>query len=567
MGDHASKKIAYVDCFAGAAGDMLLGALVDAGLDILALEAKLKSMTPVADQWALRATRVHKSAGAIAAVQVHVDVLTEQLQERNLDDVREIIESGHELPRIVKDKALAAFEALAQAEAHVHGTTVEHIHFHEVGAIDSIIDTVGVVMGLHMLGVEKLYCSSIPMAQGYVRAAHGLLPVPAPATLRLLQNGFVVHKAPDEMRGELVTPTAASLLSVLADPGSLGSYPDCRWSIETSGAGAGTREREAYPNIVRVMIGIPPTAAKAHGGEDTVESERAIRARGAGETATDAKEVSKASQVPGSRGKSVNPSGTQDTELVVMECNIDDMTGELAGHLIAELLRGGALDAWYTNILMKKNRPALTLSVLCPPQLEETLILQILRETPTLGVRRHRVRRFACPRLMREVETSFGTVRVKLALSPVNTGQNGAVAGAKPEFDDCVALAARHAVPVKLVLAAAHAALPASWSLPHRFTARLSKGVSFAEEDVEGEGQDSSQDYYHYPVDDDNDDDGDDDDDDSKSDDGDAKLDVEGRKGCRNVKMDDARQCLLARGQKRVPRGLYKSALGGHWRA
>lgn len=560
-------KIAYIDCFAGAAGDMILGALVDAGLDLNELEIKLKSMSGVADQWKLRSERVHKSAGAIAAVQVHVDVIVEQYVERNFDCVRELIESGTLLPREVKNAAIAAFKELAYAEAHVHGTTVENVHFHEVGAIDSIVDTVGVVMGLHMMGVSRVYCSSIPMAQGYVMAQHGLMPVPAPATLNLLQDKFVVHRAPDIMRGELVTPTAASLLRAIVEPDGFGAFPPLQWKMERTGSGAGTREPAEYPNICRIMIGEPKQAgtskhnhagheihtnsshsnnnnapsshdqahghghshgghAHSHGGhghshgghghshgehqhshdssipieqndlhnkkiekylakhftpqltgsdvgvhgapletrlsevdysqtfpnlqtisemfqKNRVESLQKSLAASAAKFAFGLEKDKSQSLLCSSSPLSsipVNPSQSidgatdiptqkplplathaatvgQDSDdiLCVLECNVDDMTGELAGYMIPVLIQAGALDAWYTNIIMKKNRPALQLSVLCTPELEGAILAVVFRETTTFGVRRHQVQRTACARTFDTVETRFGPVRIKQA--------------------------------------------------------------------------------------------------------------------------------------------------------
>jgi len=237
---------------------MILGALIDAGVDSSDLELRLKSMTSISDQWRLNVSSVCKSSGRIRATQVEVEVYQQQMEHRNFNSIKDIINSADSnmISQVVKSYSIQVFHQLALAEASVHGSTIEAVHFHEVGAIDSIVDTVGVVLGLYLLGVhDHIYCSSIPLTSGCVRSQHGMIPIPAPATLHLLQGHFVCHAAHEVIKGETVTPTAASLLRVLVPAERSGCWPKFKWTIEASGSGAGSRNPQEYPNICRVIIG------------------------------------------------------------------------------------------------------------------------------------------------------------------------------------------------------------------------------------------------------------------------------------------------------------------------
>jgi hypothetical protein len=392
-------RIAYFDCFAGISGDMTLGALLDAGLPRAALEATLRQL-PLPG-WELDVQRVVKQGLAATAVQVHV--APDEQPHRHLADIRRILDAGG-LPAIVRDRATAVFTRLAEAEAAVHGTSPNEVHFHEVGAVDSIVDIVGAVAGLHALGIETLRASPLPLGHGFVRAAHGQLPVPAPAVMQLLaQRGIPVRDL--DAAAELVTPTGAALLAALAD--DFGRYPDM--VVRAVGLGAGQRNMP-FPNVLRVVIGdASPTSVPLD-----------------------------------------NPYAVE--HLLVLESNLDDMNPEIIAYASQQLLASGALDVWHTPIMMKKGRPATMLSVLCRPADGPGLTELVLAETTSLGVRQHMVDRVALPRRSDEVTTPWGTVRVKVAQLA-----DGA-AKVAPEYEDCQRVARAAGVPLRDVYAAAHAA-------------------------------------------------------------------------------------------------------------
>jgi uncharacterized protein (TIGR00299 family) protein len=439
-------KIAYFDCFHGAAGDMLLAALLDAGLELAALEAALAGLGVTG--YSLRAERA--LSHGIMGTRLSVPLAAGQPQ-RDWAQIRALIEAAP-LSERARAWSLGAFERLARAEAAIHGVPVERVHFHEVGAVDSIVDTVGVCVGLDLLGVEAVYASPLPLGRGWVRTQHGPLPVPAPATLMLLaEAGAPTLPAPPDSQGELITPTAAALLAQLA---TFGQPP---LTLQRVGLGLGHKE---FPRLngVRVWVGEttddrrPATAphthehghshGHSHGHEHHHEHERHH----------DAEVPSSVVRRPSSPSHSSEPDAApipHSESLVELRCNLDDATGELVAYAAERLLAAGALDAWATPMLMKKGRPAVLLAALARPEQAEALARLMLRETPSLGVRWSPAERLAAARDWVSAATPWGTVRVKRKLI------DGAVAGAAPEYEDCAAIARANGVPLAEVYAAA----------------------------------------------------------------------------------------------------------------
>lgn len=379
---------AFVDCFAGISGDMLLGALIDAGAPVDNLLLGLETL-PLSG-WELKIERVRK--GAISATSVSV-IVKEKQPERHLSDIESIVLAS-QLPEKVKEQSLKVFQLLAEAEAKVHGIGVNEVHFHEVGAVDSIVDIVGSVYALHLLGVQAVYASALPFSRGRVKTLHGDLPVPAPATMELLCG---VPTYPLDIEVELVTPTGAALLKALAN--GFGMPPP--FTPRKVGYGAGKRDLP-FPNVLRVIVGDMPNNV-------ALERER----------------------------------------LVVVETNLDDMTGEMAGFAMERLLTAGVRDVWVVPAQMKKNRPAIVLSVLCDHEKLPTVLQILLRETTTLGARVQEVERLCLPREIWEVTTPYGTVKVKVA----KLGDE--IVNIAPEYEDCRRLALERGVPLKEVMSAA----------------------------------------------------------------------------------------------------------------
>ncbi len=390
-----SSRVAYFDCFSGISGDMCLGALVDAGLPF----AELQEMLAALPMGGYEITSGKVTSKGVTGTKVDVRLIEEQ-PHRHLHHVVEIIDGG-KLRAEVRDRAITVFRLLAEAEAKIHGSTPEEVHFHEVGAVDAIVDIVGTCFGLYRLGVSQAYASALPSGSGKVRTAHGLLPVPAPATLELMRrSGAPLREVPVE--GEMVTPTGAALLATFA------TFAQPRMRVQEVGYGFGQKEFP-WPNALRLWLGeaTEPAGVKAGG--------------------LDADEVS------------------------VIEANLDDTTGEMLGAAMESLLASGALDVYFTPIQMKKNRPAVKLSIIAPLTKEATLAEQALRETSTLGVRVQRMRRYKADRWQEEVSTPWGTVRVKMkAIGEERT--------AAPEYDDCRRLAQEHGLSVWEVWQAAQAA-------------------------------------------------------------------------------------------------------------
>ncbi len=407
-------KILYFDCFAGASGDMVLGALLDAGLPLGELQVALGSlMIPgyrlSADRVmrsGLSATkfRVHEEEGrgtAHAHEHHHPDEAHSHHPEaephahgehRSLDEILALID-GSALSTAARRRAADLFRRLAEAEAAIHRMPVERVHLHEVGALDSIIDIVGSVFGLEWFGADRILASPINVGGGMIRSAHGVFPVPAPATLRLLE-GVPVYSSGVQM--ETVTPTGALLVT-----GHASGYGPLPWmKVGRVGYGAGDRDLPETPNVLRIVI-----------GEDAA----------------------------GERGQRV----------VVLECEIDDMNPQIFGPVMDRLYAAGALEVFYTAVQMKKNRPGTLVTVIAPPDRREDLTAIVFRETTTIGLRYQEVERACLEREVVIVETEVGPVRFKIAR------QGGDVLNAAPEFDDCTRLAAERALPVKQVQALA----------------------------------------------------------------------------------------------------------------
>ena len=380
-------KAAYFNCIGGISGDMVLGALVDVGLPIDSLRRELSKLP----FQGYEITASPDTRAAISGTRVTVTTSPDPQPRRNLNDILSLINES-DLPTPVKKNAGDIFNRLAQAESRVHKVPTDQVHFHEVGAVDAIVDIVGAACGLHLLGVESVYCSPIPAGSGTVWSEHGRLPVPAPATVELmaLANAPFAPPSPHAPATELSTPTGVAIMTSLAEF----SQPEIR--VHSVGYGIGQKDMGEYPNVLGLWLG---------------EVQSSLRIR----------------------------------PLVVIETNIDDMNPEIYPYLMDRLFLIGARDVWLTPIQMKKGRPAHKLSVLASPEDQQTIIGELMKETSTLGVRVSQVRRYEAERRVEEVETSLGPVRVKLKLlegSPVSIA---------PEYEDCAAIASRLGLPLREV--------------------------------------------------------------------------------------------------------------------
>ena len=385
--------MAWLDVTAGVAGDMLLGALVDAGAELAEVQRLVDLVLPETVQL----TAVEVQRAGLRAVKVEVRSVVEDHPHRRWREIRGRIEQAG-LPEPVADRATAVFRRLAEAEASVHGVAVEEVEFHEVGSWDSVADVVGTCAALHLLGVDDVISTRIALGSGTVRTAHGVLPVPAPAVLRLV-DGWSVEAGGE---GELATPTGVAIVTTYAT--AQGSLPPL--DVVGSGVGAGSRDPAERPNVVRVVLGRRPTGAAA---EDA-------------------------------------------RRMVVIEANVDDLDPRVWPTVLAALLDAGAADAWLTPILMKKGRPANTLSVLGDKGAAPALRERVFALTSTIGVRQSVVDRWALDRGWVDVSVEGVTVPVKVA------HRHGVVVHATPEFDDVARLAAERGQPVREVLASAVAA-------------------------------------------------------------------------------------------------------------
>jgi len=390
-------KAIYFDCFSGISGDMTLGALIDAGVPKDFLASELRKVAGISFDFAVK--RVKR--GGIAATDVSVRAGGAEI-ERTLAEILALLEAAP-LAAKVKSRAEGIFQRLGEAEAAVHGVGVEEVHFHEVGAVDAIVDVVGATLGVEYLGAEDFFCSPLPMGRGTVKSAHGVLPVPAPAVAELVKGLPLAANPPLGADScELVTPTGAAIVVSLC--GSFGDMPPMK--IEAVGYGAGKREM-ATPNLLRIFVG----------------------------------EI--ASQVTGLESECV----------ALLEANIDDMNPEIYSHVFERLFEMGALDVFCSSVTMKKGRPGQLLSVLCRTEQAQGMAELLFRETTTFGVRVSQRQRFCLPREMRSVETPFGTIGVKVAFL------NGKLVQASPEFRDCQRAARQSGASLKEVYGAAIAAL------------------------------------------------------------------------------------------------------------
>jgi pyridinium-3,5-bisthiocarboxylic acid mononucleotide nickel chelatase len=380
-------KLAYFDCFSGISGDMTLGALIDADCSVELLRDELRALQ--VPGWELSAEKVWKNGMAATHAKVKTD---DRQKHRSLSAIVELLHASQLSPQ-VRERAAAIFQKLGEAEARVHDVPLEKIHFHEVGAIDAIVDIVGACICFAALGIDKFGCSPLNVGGGTVKVAHGVLPVPAPATANLLQGKPTYSNG---VQRELVTPTGAAIVATLCD--TFGPQPPM--TVSAIGYGAGTADLEGQPNVLRIMIG--EAAEKA---------------------------------VPG-----------HDEEIVVIEANLDDMNPQIYGYFLEKALAAGALDVYTTPVQMKKNRPGTLLTVLCRPADTNSLMSLIFAETTTFGARSYRAQRRALPRESVNVKTSYGDVRIKVSRV------NGRILHVAPEYDDCRKLAVEKNVPLQRVI-------------------------------------------------------------------------------------------------------------------
>ncbi|UCB50274.1 MAG: nickel pincer cofactor biosynthesis protein LarC [Deltaproteobacteria bacterium] len=377
-------KIAYLDCFSGISGDMLLGALLDAGLDLETLRKALATL-PL-DGYSLEMKREER--GRLFGTLFLVRVEKERQEHRGLKDIVKIIQAGG-LSQTVQNRSIQIFESLAQEEAKIHNCPFDEVHFHEVGALDSIIDIVGSVFGIECLDIASISASSLPLGSGFVETQHGRIPVPAPATLALL-NGIPVYDS--GLEHELVTPTGAALVKGLAS--TFGSMP--AMTIDRVGYGVGSRALPDRPNLLRIIIGLDQT-------EQQVET------------------------------------------VVTLEANLDDTHPEWLGFLMGRLFEAGALDVTFCPIQMKKNRPGILVQVMGKPEQRDTLMDILFRESTTLGIRFHYSQRKVLARSEVEVDSPWGKMRVKEVLRP--DGKSYFL----PEYEVCRKIAEQRKIPIREV--------------------------------------------------------------------------------------------------------------------
>lgn len=369
---------------------MTLGALVDVGCDIELLSSGLQGLQ--VPGWTIAAEKVWKNGMSATFVRVNTE---DQTKHRSLSTILEIL-ANSKLSETVRNNAAAIFRKLGEAEASVHDVPLEKIHFHEVGAVDAIVDIVGACIGFESLGIQKFACSPLNVGGGTAKMAHGILPVPAPATAKLLQGKPTYSNG---VQRELVTPTGAAIVATLCN--AFGPQP--AMSVSAIGYGAGSIDLEGQPNVVRIMIG--EAAEKV---------------------------------VPGF-----------DEEISVIEANLDDMNPQIYGYFSEKALAAGALDVYTTPVQMKKNRPGTLLTVLCKPQDTNALMSLIFAETTTFGARTYTAQRRTLPRESVNVHTQFGDVRIKLSRV------NGRILHVAPEFEDCRKLAVEKNVPLQQIISEA----------------------------------------------------------------------------------------------------------------
>jgi uncharacterized protein (TIGR00299 family) protein len=375
-------KVAYFDCFSGASGDMILGALLDAGLPFEVLQAEVGKLALPEGAFEVQSHQVRRAGFAATKLDVLVH---EPPRHRSLAEVLDIV-SRSALHHRDREQVGAIFRRLGEVEARVHGETLDAVELHEVGAVDALVDVTGAVAGLRLQGVEQVYVSPLPLGHGETKGQHGLLPLPAPATLALLADAKAPTVPGEGPRGELVTPTGAAILT------TLGRFERPAMRLESVGYGAGGRDPADRPNVLRLWLG--------------------------------------ESDPPGRRMR-------------LVETNIDDMAPELFGYVQESLFGAGAADVWFTPIQMKKNRPGVLLSVLCQEALEAEVVRLLLRETSTLGVRTRDVSRYEAERDVFEFESSLGLAAVKVKRLP------GEPPRVSPEYDVCRRIAQERSLPLQ----------------------------------------------------------------------------------------------------------------------
>ncbi len=377
-------KVLYFDLIGGASGDMILGALIDAGVPAEKLTEMLAGLK--LDEFELIATPIEKNGFQATKVDIQVG---DQPPERHLKEILEVIRNSS-LPTSIQNRAIRIFQKIASVEAGIHNKPVDHIHLHELGGTDTIVDVTGALLALDFLGVSHIYASPIPLGSGFIKGAHGQIPLPAPATMGLLK-GLPVRST--EIKAELITPTGAALLAELVKDFS----PPPEMKVEAVGYGAGTRDLP-IPNLLRVMIG------------ETAETGNQIR-----------------------------------EQLILLESNLDDLNPEIYPYVMESLFNAGALDVCLVPVQMKKNRPGTQIQVLAEVQKAEDMRDILFRETSTLGIRQTQVDRYSLPRNIQDVSTSFGIVRIKVA------GEGTKFQKASPEYEDCQKLARENDIPIQQV--------------------------------------------------------------------------------------------------------------------
>ena len=436
-------RVLYLDCISGISGDMTVGALLDLGPDFDRLRGEL-SRLEMSDEFTVSIEKVNRCG--ITATKFHVHTSAGEHHEhhehehhehehhvhhehehgphehgphvhRSHADIVEIIRRAKLSPRAT-ETALRIFQRIAEAEAKIHGVPVETVHFHEVGAVDSIVDIVAAAVLLDFIDADTIVASPVPLGSGRVKTQHGLYPVPAPATLEIMRGKPTRQ---DQIEAELATPTGAAIVATMAD--SFGVLPSV--TVEAIGYGAGSKDFPDRPNVVRAVLGQVASGARAPGSSVELDS----RSGGAGNTQEHI-----------------------DGDVVRIEVNLDDISGELLGHLVDRLLAAGANDVFYTPIYMKKNRPAFMLQVLCSAQLLVPMTELLFRETTTFGLRFEPCTVHRLARTWRSVETSWGPVRIK------EGSLSGSIVQRSPEYEDCRRIADERGIPLKRVFEAARTA-------------------------------------------------------------------------------------------------------------
>ncbi|MBI4379215.1 MAG: nickel pincer cofactor biosynthesis protein LarC [Nitrospinae bacterium] len=387
-------KIAYFDCFSGISGDMILGAMVDAGIDIESIRGGLKSLDFAG--YEISVSKVKRKGIAGTKVDIIIDE-KKHVHHRDYKDIKGMIEKSG-LSEIVKENSLKIFERIAEAEAKVHNTSIDNVHFHELGAVDTIIDVVGAALCINLLAPDKIIASPINTGRGMTKTEHGIFPVPAPATAEMLK-GFPSFLSDTEF--ELATPTGVGIITTVAK----GVYSTPVMKAQAIGYGAGSMEIPESPNLLRVMIGetIPSIPFFERGGVE----------------------------------------GFEHDSVIVIETNIDDMNPQFYDHVINKIFEGGALDVFLTPIIMKKNRPAVKITTLSHNDSADRLVDILLRETTSFGLRMYRTERIKLQREIKSIETGYGNAKIKIGK------RDGKVISIAPEYEDCKRIATESGISIK----------------------------------------------------------------------------------------------------------------------